>query len=139
MRILALDVGDRRVGVAISDPLGLLARSLAVVKRSGHDYQSIVDMVREYDVKRIVAGYPRNMDGSVGEQARRVEAYVDGLEEHVDVPIEFWDERLSTVEAQRLMIEAGRRARERRDRIDAVAAAVILQDYLDAGKGRQSP
>jgi len=139
MRILALDVGDRRVGVAISDPIGMLARPLTVVIRSGRDYQRIADLAKEHDVERIVAGYPRNMDGSVGEQARKVEAYLAGLEEHIDVPIELWDERLSTFEAQRLMIEAGRRARERRARIDAAAAAVILQDYLDTGKGRESP
>lgn len=138
MRVLALDVGDRRVGVAISDALGMLARTLTVIRRSGHDYQSIADLVRAHDVKRIVAGYPRNMDGSVGLQARKVEAYVAGLEQHVDVPIEFWDERLSTAEAQRLMIEAGRRPRERRERIDAVAAAVILQDYLDSARGERS-
>jgi len=138
MPIIALDIGDRRIGIAISDPLGMLARPLAVVKRSGRDYQRIADLVREHGAERIVAGYPRNMDGSVGEQARKAEAYVGGLEEHVDVPIEFWDERLSTFEAERLMIEAGRRARDRRARIDAAAAAVILQDYLDAAKGRES-
>ncbi|MCG2767811.1 MAG: Holliday junction resolvase RuvX [Anaerolineae bacterium] len=139
MRVLALDVGDRRVGIAISDPIGMLARPLTVVKRSGRDYQRIADLAKEHGVELIVAGYPRNMDGSEGEQARKVEAYLAGLEEHIDVPIELWDEQLSTFEAQRLMIEAGRRARERRERIDAAAAAVILQDYLDTGKGRESP
>ena len=139
MRVLALDVGDRRVGIAISDPIGMLARPLTVVKRSGRDYQRIADLAKEHGVELIVAGCPRNMDGSEGEQARKVEAYLAGLEEHIDVPIELWDERLSTFEAQRLMIEAGRRARERRERIDAAAAAVILQDYLDTGKGRESP
>jgi len=136
MRVLALDIGDRRVGVAVSDPMGMLARTLAVIKRNGRDYQAIADLVQELGVERIVAGFPRNMDGSVGEQARKVESYVAGLREHVGVPIEFWDERLSSVEAERLMIKAGRSARERRERIDAVAAAVILQEYLDAGKGR---
>jgi len=138
MRILALDVGDRRVGVAISDPIGMLARPLAVVKRSGRDYKRIADLAKEHGAELIVAGYPRNMDGSVGAQARKVEAYLAGLEEYIDVPIELWDERLSTFEAQRLMIETGRRARERRERIDAAAAAVILQDYLDTGKGGES-
>ena len=136
MRVLALDIGDRRVGVAVSDPMGMLARTLAVIKRNGRDYQAIADLVQELGVERIVAGFPRNMDGSAGEQARKVESYVAGLREHVGVPIEFWDERLSSVEAERLMIKAGRSARERRERIDAVAAAVILQEYLDAGKGR---
>ena len=139
MRILALDVGDRRVGIAISDPTGMLARPLAVLKRSGRDYQSIVDLAKEHGVELIVAGFPRNMDGSEGEQARKAKAYLAGLEKHINVPVELWDERLSTFEAQRLMIEAGRCARQRRGRIDAVAAAVILQDYLDTGKGRESP
>jgi putative Holliday junction resolvase len=139
MRVLALDIGDRRVGVAVSDPSGRLARPITTVKRTGRDFQVIVDLIAEHAVDRVVAGYPSNMDGSEGEQARRVESYVNGLRQHVTVPIELWDERLSSVEAERMMIEAGRPASYRRDRIDAVAAAVILQSYLDAGRRRQSP
>lgn len=138
MRVLALDVGDRRVGVAISDPSGRLARPVATIKRTGRDFRVIADLVLEHSVDHIVAGYPSNMDGSVGAQARRVESYVKGLRQHVTVPIELWDERLSSVEAERLMIETGRSAGYRRNRIDAVAAAVILQSYLDAGTGRES-
>ena len=138
MRVLALDIGDRRVGVAVSDPSGKLARPVTTVKRTGRDFQVITDLVAEHAVDRVVAGYPSNMDGSVGAQARRVESYVDGLRRHVSVPIELWDERLSSVEAERMMVEAGRSASYRRNRIDAVAAAVILQSYLDAGRGRES-
>ena len=138
MRVLALDIGDRRVGVAVSDPSGRLARPVTTVKRTGRDFRVIADLVVEHAIDHIVAGYPSNMDGSVGEQARRVESYVNGLRQHVTVPIELWDERLSSVEAERLMIEAGRSTSYRRNRIDAAAAAVILQSYLDAGTGRES-
>jgi putative Holliday junction resolvase len=137
MKVLALDVGNRRTGVAISDPTGTLARSLAVLVRKHGHFQEVTDMVASNGVERIVVGYPRNMDGSIGEQARRVDAYVSELQQHVDVPVELWDERLSTAEAERLLIESGRSAKKRRGRVDAVAAAVILQDYLDAAKRRE--
>jgi putative Holliday junction resolvase len=96
-------------------------------------------LVREHEVGKIIVGYPRSLNGTVGKQAKVVERYVAVLEEKLrssslDVPVVFWDERLSTVAANRLMAEAGRKGRERRERIDAVAAAVILQDYLDASE-----
>jgi len=138
MIVLALDVGDRRIGVAVSDPSGMLARTVTTVERTGRDFGVIAGLVERHAADRIVAGYPRNMNGSVGEQARKVETYVRGLAKHVSVPIELWDERLSSAEAERLMREAGRRPEERRRRIDAVAAAVILQRYLDADAGRES-
>ena len=132
MRTLALDVGLRRVGVAISDPTGTLARTLAVVRRDSHIWNRIGDWVRDEVVGEVVVGLPLLLDGTRGAQAQEVEEFARQLEQHVRVSVRLWDERLSTVEAQRLMIDAGRSQRDRRDRIDAVAAAVILQDFLDA-------
>ena len=138
MRVMALDVGHRRIGVALSDPGQVLASSLQVIERKGQrrDLATVVQLVRQHEVGRIVVGYPRSLNGTVGQQARVVERYVAVLEKKLadsslDVPVILWDERLSTVVADRLMAEAGRKGRERRERIDAVAAAVILQDYLD--------
>jgi putative Holliday junction resolvase len=133
-RVLALDLGDRRIGVAISDPTRTLARSLCVLERRSRqeDFAAIAELVREHEVELVVVGHPRSMNGTVGPQARRVERYAHALSKSLPVPMIFWDERLSTFTAEQLMIEAGRPARKRRKRIDAVAAAVILQDYLDA-------
>lgn len=142
MRVMALDVGHKRIGVALSDPGQILASSLQVIERKGQqrDLATVVQLVREHGVGRIIVGYPRSLNGTVGQQAKVVERYVATLEgklreSSLDVPVILWDERLSTVTADRLMIEAGRKWRERRERVDAVAAAVILQDYLDANRG----
>ncbi len=134
MRILGLDIGDKRIGVAVSDPGQSLARSLRVIERGpkGQDLEAIGQLVRDLDVTRIVVGYPRSMDGTIGEQARRVERYARELERGLGVPVVLWDERLSTIAAERLM--RGRKGKRRG--IDAVAAAVILQSYLDYLKGR---
>lgn len=138
MKLLALDVGERRVGAAISDATGLLATPLTVVRRTSkvEDYCKIARLVREQGAGGLVIGHPLNDDGSAGPQARRVERYAVALLEALkadglDLPMILWDERMSTRRAQELMLEAGRKARDRRGRIDAVAAAVILQDYLD--------
>jgi len=134
MRILALDVGDKRIGVAISDPSQLLARSLKVIQRGSRqeDFAAVARLVEEYEVEKVVVGYPRSLDGTVGEQADKVERYAAGLAKAMDVPVLLWDERFSTVSAERLMREAGSRGKKKRERVDAVAAAVILQDYLDS-------
>lgn len=138
MRLLALDVGDRRVGVAVSDAMGLIASPLTVVQRTSkvRDFERVAQLVREQDAGAIIVGHPVNEDGSAGPQARRVERYATALQEALEdeglaLPLILWDERMSTQQAERAMIASGRRARERRERIDAVAAAVILQDYLD--------
>jgi putative Holliday junction resolvase len=142
MRVMALDVGHKRIGVALSDPGQVLASSLQVVERKGQqrDLTTVVQLAREHEVGKIIVGYPRSLDGTVGQQAKVVERYVAVLEKKLgdlslDVPVVLWDERFSTVVADKLMVEAGRKGRDRRKRIDAVAAAVILQDYLDANKG----
>ncbi len=134
MRILALDVGEKRIGVAISDLSQSLARSLKVVQRGSRqeDFAAVARLVEEYEVEKVVVGYPRSLDGMAGAQAERVERYAVGLAESLTVPVLLWDERFSTVSAERLMREAGVRSKKKRERIDAVAAAVILQDYLDS-------
>ena len=138
MRLLALDVGDRRVGVAVSDLSGLIATPLDVIHRSSkeRDFARIAYLVREQGAGKLVVGHPLNADGSAGPQALRVERYAAALSDSLklaglSVPVILWDEYGSTQRAQALMIGAGRRARDRRKRLDAAAAAVILQDYLD--------
>lgn len=138
MRLLALDVGDRRIGVAVSDATGLIANPLSVIRRASkaEDFERIARLVREQDVEGLVVGHPLNADGSAGPQAQRVERYAaalaDALQaEGLNLPMVLWDERMSTLRAQEVMIAAGRNRKDRRRRIDAVAAAVILQDYLD--------
>ena len=137
-RILALDVGQRRIGVAISDQGRTLARSLTVLHRRSkvEDFEALAQLIREQAAKAIVVGLPLSADGTEGPQARRIRRYATALSEALAsrglaLPMTFHDESLSTVAASELMIAGGRKRRHRRRRIDAVAAAVILQDYLD--------
>lgn len=147
MRYLALDVGERRVGVAVSDETGSIATPLAVINRRSkrEDFARIARLVREQRVGGLIIGQPLNADGSAGPQVRRVERYSEALAQDlrdrgIDLIISFWDEYLSTQRAQEVMLASGRKASARRTRIDAVAAAVILQDYLDAARlDRASP
>jgi len=138
MKLLALDVGDRRVGVAVSDDMGWIATPVTVVQRTSkaRDFEQFAQLVREHGAEALVVGYPVDQDGRPGPQAQRVERYVAQLQaalkaEGLDLPLILWDERMSTQQATKAMIVSGRKARERQERIDAVAAAVILQDYLD--------
>jgi len=138
MRLLGLDVGDRRIGVAVSDPTGLLAGAFGVVERQNspsanlaRDAERIAAIAREVEAEGIVIGLPRRMDGTLGDQAAKVERFADELSRHLGLPVEYWDERLSTVEANRIMRDAGVRGEKRRGKVDAVAATLILQTYLD--------
>lgn len=139
-RIMSLDVGERRIGVAVSDPLELIARSLTVVRRDTDEaaIARVKALIEEQDVGRLIVGFPRSLSGEVGPQAQAVEAFARQLEREIDVPLEMWDERLSTVTAARVLTGRGKSAREQKRTIDAVAAAVILQDYLDARQVRTS-
>jgi putative Holliday junction resolvase len=133
MRLMGLDIGDKRIGVALSDPGETLAGSLRVVRRrsSEADLALITSMVEEHGVEKIIVGYPLRLNGRVGEQATKIESYVAGLRAALGVPVVLWDESYSTQRAREAMIEAGRGRKERKQRLDAVAAAVILQDYID--------
>ena len=131
-RLLALDVGDERIGVAISDESATLARPCEVLERvpGPASFLRIAEIVRTQSVVRIIVGLPLLEDGTQGKQVASTEAYVRGLARHVDVPITLWDERYTTAAARDLMGEAGRPRRKGRAQLDAVAAAVILQDYI---------
>lgn len=138
MRILALDVGERRVGVAVSDVSGLIATPLIVVHRrsKAEDFAAFARLIREQEIETLVIGLPLSANGTSGHQARRIERYGDALlealqAEGLDLPVIYWDEQMSSVRAQEAMIASGRKAKDRRERLDAVAAAFILQDYLD--------
>ena len=132
MRIAALDVGDARVGVAISDELGLTTRGIGVVRRRGgvQDLEAIARLLLPYHPGHVVVGLPLNMDGSEGPQAEKVRRFAARLAEHLELPIDFWDERLTTVEAETVMRETGIARRKRRGLVDQVAAAGILRSYL---------
>ena len=138
MRVLGLDIGDKRIGVALSDPQGLLASALTIIERrdSAADIQAILDLVEKHGVERIVIGLPLSLDGSIGQQAEKVQAFAKMLGQKVDVPVESWDERLSTVAAERLLIEVGAKRAKRKKQRDAIAASFILQGYLDRLRSR---
>lgn len=130
MRYLSVDVGEKWVGLALSDPTGFLATPLNVLGRGEAHGARIRALIDEYEVEAVVFGLPLNMDGSSGSQVEATYAYVQGLGP-LPVPISYWDERLSSWEAEQMMSQARGKARRRRDRLDAIAAALMLQDFLD--------
>ncbi len=132
MKILALDFGERRIGVAATDPLGLMAQPLTVIERESltQDIAKIGEIVRRRGAERIVLGLPLNMDGTEGPPAKRAKRFAARLKRELGLEIELWDERLTTVEAEQMLLAAERSQAERRRRKDEVAAAVILEDYL---------
>ncbi len=134
MRILGLDVGTKRIGIAISDELGWTAQGIKTLHRSNgqSDLGEIRDIAREYGVEKIVVGLPRNMNGSLGPQAEMTLGFVQELREILGVPIITWDERLSTVEATKMLIRADLSRKKRRGKVDMTAAILILQSYLDS-------
>ena len=142
--MLGIDAGERRVGVALSDELRMLARPLVVLDR-GRGLAPVLDalaeLARREGVAEMVVGLPLNADGSAGSQARRAQEFARVASRVVGVPVELWDERLSTHEAEAIVRAQGRNTRRVRQRgeIDAVAAAVILQDYLDHSAGGSPP
>jgi len=133
MRILGLDVGDKRIGVALSDPMQILASPLTVieVKPGADEFMEIIALTREHEATRIVVGFPRSMDGSIGEQATKTEAFARKLSEVTDIPIEFSDERLSTSMADQILKSKKKTPQQIKQERDAYAAALILQWYLD--------
>jgi len=132
MRIAALDVGEARIGVAVSDELGLTAQPVGVVRRVGgrRDLEEIGRMLAPYAPERLVVGLPLNMNGSEGPAAARVRAFAARIAEALGLPLEFWDERLTTVAAERALLEADVSRRRRREVVDKLAASLILQGYL---------
>ncbi len=136
MRSLGLDIGDKRIGVALSDPEEILASPLTTIFRADDKttLDAIVKLVDSHQVQRVVVGLPYSLDGSMGNQANKVRSFIEQLSKCIEVDIEVLDERLSTVTAENLLIEAGIKSGRRKERRDAAAAAVILQGYLDSRK-----
>lgn len=135
MRILGLDLGEKNIGVAVSDQLGWTAQGLESIRSNGKveaDLDKINSVVQQYEVEKIIIGLPRNMDGSYGPQAQKALKFAELLNKRLGLPVETWDERLSTVAAQRLLIEADVSRKKRRSVVDKMAAAIILQGYLDS-------
>lgn len=135
MRIMGLDVGDKTIGVALSDPLGWTAQGLEVIRRENveKDIGRLSEIAQEYGVEKILVGIPKNMNATIGPQGEKVLAFIGQLKARIDLPIKTWDERLSTVAAERMLIQADVSRSKRKKVIDKMAAAVILQGYLDAG------
>jgi putative holliday junction resolvase len=134
MRILGLDYGSRRIGVAVCDELGMTAQGVTTLIRKNReaDMAAIAELVGRRDIERIVVGYPLRLDGSEGIQCEKINRFVRRLEARFSLPVVRWDETLSTKEAEELLRERGVRPKKRRTLVDRVAASLILQGYLDA-------
>ena len=133
MRILGLDIGEKRIGLAISDELGITAQGLATLQRTEltHDIQSLREIIREKEIGKLVVGLPKNMNGTLGFQAEEVQKFVTLLTEQWPLEVEYWDERLTTVAAHRVLLEGDISRRKRKKAVDQIAAVLILQGYLD--------
>ena len=136
MRIMGLDIGDKRIGVALSDPEEILASPHTTITREGDDaaVQSIIDIAVQYNVQCIVVGVPYSLNGTVGQQAKSIMAFIEKISQNTEIPIELQDERLSTVAAENLLKEAGKRREKLKEKRDSAAAAFILQGYMDSRK-----
>jgi putative Holliday junction resolvase len=130
---MSLDVGSRTIGVACSDALLMTAQGIETVRRTSleKDFNRLKEIIAEYEVHEIVVGMPKNMNGTKGERAEKTEEFVEKMKEVIDLPVAFWDERLSTVMAERQLIAADVSRKKRKSVIDKMAAVVILQGYLD--------
>lgn len=133
MRIMALDVGSRTIGIACSDALLMTAQGIETIRRTSleNDFNRLRELISEYEVHELVVGMPKNMNGTKGERAKKTEEFVEKMKAVIDLPVTFWDERLSTVMAERQLIAADVSRKKRKGVIDKMAAVVILQGYLD--------
>ena len=133
MRVMAIDYGDARTGVALSDPTGFLAGQTFLIKSRKQEVvlEELAALVQRQGAQELVMGYPRNMDGTLGPRAEKYAAFARRLEEATGLPVALWDERRTTVDAHRILGEQGVRAKNRKDKIDSVAATLILEGYLD--------
>ena len=133
MRILGIDYGDARTGLSISDPSGFLAGSPSVIREWNYDklVEKLLAFIRENRIAEIVLGHPKNMDGTIGERAKKCEALADTLRAQTSLPVVLWDERRTTVAAHDILHRSGKKEKKHRENVDAVAATLILQGYLD--------
>lgn len=137
MRIMGLDYGSKTIGVAVSDPLGITAQGIEIIRREEENklrksLRRVEELVKEYEVEEIVLGFPKNMNNTVGERAEKSLQLKEMLEHRLGLPVVMWDERLTTVEANRTLMESGVRRENRSKYVDMIAAVFILQGYLDA-------
>lgn len=141
MRIMALDLGTRTIGVAVSDVTGLIANGIETVRRTSpeRDFSRLEQLVAQWEIGEIVLGYPKNMNGTIGERAKVSEQFAEELKNRFPgISVVLWDERLSTIAAERVLIDADLQRKKRRKVIDMMAAVVILQNYLDSRSLRRS-
>ncbi len=133
MRILGLDVGEKTIGVAVSDELGFTAQGIEVIQRKGRkvDLKRLEEIIQAYTIEEIVVGLPKNMDGTIGPRAEMTQDFAEVLEKRFTLPVQFWDERLTTVSAEKTLLEADVSRKKRKKVIDKMAAMLILQGYLD--------
>ena len=136
MRILGLDYGSKTVGVAVSDPLGLTAQGVEIIRRKSENkmrqtHARIQELAKEYQVEKIVLGFPKNMNNTLGDRAEKSLELKETLERRTGLEIVMWDERLTTVSANRVLMETGVRRENRKEHVDEIAAIFILQGYLD--------
>jgi putative Holliday junction resolvase len=138
MRVMGLDLGSKTIGVAISDELGMTAQGLKTIKRKSmkEDLTEIKTIISTYEIEKIVVGLPKNMDGTLGKEAEAIFQWVEALKKRINLPMITWDERLTTVEASKILLEADLSRRKRKKVIDKVAAVLILQGYLDHSRER---
>ena len=136
MRIMGLDIGTHTIGIAISDELGITAQGLKTLGRKSmeEDFTQIGAIIHQFGIEKIVVGLPKNMNGTLGKQAEFVLKWINVLKDHLQVPVVTWDERLSTVGASKVLLEADLSRRKRKKVIDKLAAVLILQGYLDQSR-----
>jgi putative Holliday junction resolvase len=139
---MGLDFGSKTVGVAVSDPLGITAQGIEIVRRKSENklrqtLARIHELTQEYQVTELVLGYPKNMNGTEGPRCEKTREFKELLEKRTGLPVTLWDERLTTVAADRAMMEAGLNHVERKEHVDAIAAVFILQGFMDAKSVRQ--
>ena len=143
MRILGLDYGSKTVGVAVSDPLGFTAQGVEIIRRKSENKMRqtlarIEELIAQYQVEEIVLGYPKNMNDSLGERVEKTLAFKEMLERRSGLTVHLWDERLTTVAADKAMMEAGIRREDRKEYVDQIAAVFILQGFLDLRKNKEN-
>ncbi|HBK53787.1 Holliday junction resolvase RuvX [Syntrophomonas wolfei] len=135
MRIMGLDLGEKRIGIAFSDPMGWTAQGHSILQRKGlkKDLSYLQELCQEFQVEKIVLGLPLNMNGTMGPKALESQEFARALQEVLKIPVDLWDERLSSKSAERVLLEADLSRKRRKELIDKIAAVHILQAYLDGG------
>jgi len=132
MRILCLDIGQKKIGIAISDETGFIARGLASINRGKNEYEKIKKLVEDYKVEKIVFGLPLKLDNSISAQAEKILSFIEGLKKIINIPFIPYDERFTTKQAENILIQADLSRKKRKKLIDKLSAQIILQDYLNS-------